>query len=217
MTPELLEQRRRGRLGGALDTPWKAVNEVRRLVAWPWARAYVAAHGVRWRRGWRLYGTPLIQRHRGSRISAGEDLELRSWFSSNPLGVRQRCVLATWRAGAVIEIGAGVGMSGVTVCAQTTIRIGDRVMIGAGTTIVDTDFHPLAAAQRRLDPGGGTAAPIEIGHDCFLGMHVIVLKSSVIGRGAVVGAGSVIAGSVPAGAVVAGNPARVVASLDEDD
>jgi len=203
---------REGLLGQAAATPWKAVNELRRLALWPAAWAYFAVHGVRWRRGWHIYGTPLIQRHRGSRIVAGTGLELRSWFSSNPLGVRQRCVLATWEPGAVIEIGDDVGMSGATVCAQTHIRIGSRVMIGAGATIVDTDFHPLAAARRRERPTAGRAQPIEIADDCFIGMRAIVLKGSRIGRGAVVGAGCVVAGEVAAGAVVAGNPARVIGS-----
>jgi acetyltransferase-like isoleucine patch superfamily enzyme len=184
---------------------------MRRLVAWPWTRVYFAVHGVRWRRGWRIYGTPLIQRHSRSTIAAGEDLELRSWFSSNPLGIPHRCVLATWDADAVIEIGDGVGMSGVTVCAETRIVIGDRVLVGAGTTIVDTDFHPVDAARRRQTPGSGTSRPVEIGNDCFIGMRAIILKGSVIGDGAVIGAGSVVSGEVPTGAVVAGNPARVIA------
>ena len=205
-----------GRLLDAVgDTPWKAFTELRRLASWPWARAYFALHGVRWRRGFRIYGVPLIQRHRGSLITAGECLELRSWFSSNPLGVRQRCILATWSANAMIEIGDGVGMSGATLCAQTRIRIGSRVLIGAGTAIVDTDFHPLAPELRRSEAADGASAPIEIEDDCFLGMHVIVLKGASIGHGAVVGAGSVIGGRVPPRSIVAGNPARVLRTLDE--
>jgi hypothetical protein len=198
-------------LDAARDTPWKAITELRRLATSPWTRAYFAIHGIRWRRGWRIYGTPLIQRHRGSRITAGEDLELRSWFSSNPLGVRQRCILATWSAGAVVEIGAGVGMSGVTVCAQTRITIGDRVMVGAGATLVDTDFHPLSATRRFEAPTDGRSEAIEIGADCFIGMHAIILKGARIGDGAAIGAGSVVTGRVDAGTVVAGNPARVIA------
>ena len=202
----------KARLDAARDTPWKAIKELRRLAASPWTRAYFAIHGIRWRRGWRIYGTPLIQRHRGSRIRAGDDLELRSWFSSNPLGVRQRCILATWSAGAVVEIGASVGMSGVTICAQTRITIGDRVMVGAGATLVDTDFHPLSATRRFEAPTDGRSAAIEIGADCFIGMHSIILKGARIGDGAAIGAGSVVTGRVDAGTVVAGNPARVIAT-----
>lgn len=216
MRPKVLARPPLALLADTVATPWKACNELRRLACWPWARVYFAAHGVHWGRGWRIYGVPMIQRHRGSRIMAGDDLELRSWFASSPLGVRQRCVLATWSAGATIDIGESVGLSGATVCAQVGVRIGDRVMIGAGTSLVDTDFHPLAVARRHRLPGAGVAAPISIEDDCFLGMQVIVLKGSTIGRGAVVGAGSVVSGAVPPGAIVAGNPARVVGAVEED-
>jgi acetyltransferase-like isoleucine patch superfamily enzyme len=197
-----------------VETPWKAVNELRRIAAVPFLRAYFALHGVRWGRGWRVYGLPLIQRHRRSFIEAGDGLELRSWFSSNPLGVGHRCVLATWSRGATIEIGRDVGMSGATLCANGRIRIGDRVLLGAGTTVVDTDFHPLAPDLRDEEPSGGASAPIEIEDDCFLGMNVIVLKGAFIGRGSVVGAGSVVAGRIAERSVVAGNPARLLRTID---
>ena len=210
MRPDPLPRTATGLLKGTIETPWKAVNEIRRIAWVPFLRAYFALHGVRWGRGWHVYGTPLIQRHRGSSIRAADGLELRSWFSSNPLGVRQRCVLATWSRGASIEIGEDVGMSGATLCASERIRIGDRVLLGAGTAVVDTDFHPLAPGRRGVEVGGGATAPIEIEDDCFLGMNVIVLKGASIGRGSVVGAGSVVTGRIPAGSVFAGNPARPV-------
>ena len=203
-------------LDATLDTPWKAANEIRRLAAWPWARAYFAAHGVAWGRRWAIYGVPLIQRHRGSVIRAGDGFEVRSWFGTNPLGIRRRCLLSTWSADALLELGEDVGLSGATICARHAVRIGSRVMIGAGTTIVDTDFHPVDAERRREAPVDGAAAPVAIGDDCFLGLNVTVLKGASIGAGSVVGAGAVVTGTVPARSVVAGNPARVVRTLDGD-
>jgi acetyltransferase-like isoleucine patch superfamily enzyme len=201
-------------LRSALATPWKAVNEIRRLAWLPLIRLYFAIHGVAWRPGWRIYGTPLIQRVRGSTIAIGDDLEMRSWFGSNPLGVRQRCILATWSPEARIEIGDGVGMTGVSVCARTRVSIGNRVAIGANCTITDTDFHPLEAVTRRLDFQAGASAAVVIEDDTFIGMHALILKGARIGAGAVVGAGSVVVGTVPPRVVVAGNPARVIRPLD---
>jgi len=217
MTPAQHPEGIEGMLVATRATPWKAVTELRRLASWPWARLWFALNGVAWRRGWRIYGMPLIQRHRHSSITIGAGFELRSWFSSSPLGVRQRCVLATWGAEAVIQIGDDVGISGATVCAQTRVEIGDRVLIGAGCTVVDTDFHPLSPGRRWRTPSAGRSSPIVIGNDCFIGMHAIILKGSVIGRGSMVGAGSVVAGEIPAGAVVAGNPARIIATLEDAD
>lgn len=194
----------------AADTPWKAANELRRLAWIPVTRAYFALHGVAWGRDWRIYGRPLIQRHRGSLITIGDGLEMRCWFGSNPLAVVRRCVLATWAPEARIELGENVGLTGTVICARTRVVIGRAVTIGANSTITDTDFHPIDPAARRRDFQGGASAPVVLEDECFIGMHTLILKGSRIGRGAVVGAGSVVAGEVPAGAVVAGNPARVI-------
>jgi acetyltransferase-like isoleucine patch superfamily enzyme len=140
---------------------------------------------------------------------------MRSWFASNPLGVNHRVVLATWSSEASIVIGDGVGLTGTTICAQSRIVIGDRVRIGANTTLVDTDFHPLSPAERRATPKAGKSVPVVIEDDVFIGMHVLILKGSYIGHGSVIGAGSVVTGRVPPMVVAAGNPARVIRELDE--
>jgi acetyltransferase-like isoleucine patch superfamily enzyme len=196
-----------------LDTPWKALNEIRRMVWTPVIWSYFAMHGVRWGTGWSIYGLPLIQRFRHSTITIGDHFEMRNWFSANPLGVTHRCVLATWAASATIEIGQNVGMTGATLCAQTHILIGDHVNIGANCTIADTDFHPLSGRDRHMAPSPGAASPISIDGDNFIGMHCLILKGSHIGKGAVIGAGSVVAGEIPPRVVAAGNPARVIQEL----
>jgi acetyltransferase-like isoleucine patch superfamily enzyme len=197
----------------ARATPWKAAIEIRRLLVMPFVRAYFAAHGIAWGSGWRIYGRPVIQRHRGSRIIIGDSLELRNWVASSPLGVDHRCMLTTWSAGAVIEIGRGVGITGGAICANESIRIGDRVRIGANCTIVDTDFHPLEASARMTSPAAGAGSPVTIGDEAFIGMQVMILKGSRIGSGAVIGAGSVVAGEIPPRVIAAGNPARVLREL----
>lgn len=202
-------------LAQARQTPWKAINELRRYGVLPYVRLYFALHGVPWQHGWTIYGCPLIQRHTGSTISIGRGLTMRNWFGSNPLGVVHRSILATWTAEARIEIGEGVGMTGATIVAQTGISIGDRVFIGANSTICDTDFHPLRSDLRHEDPRSGVSRPIHIEADVFIGMNALILKGSHIGRGSVVGAGSVVSGSIPPNVVVAGNPAQIIRRLDE--
>ena len=199
-----------------LDTPWKVDNELRRYLTWPFIRLYFARHGVAWGPDWRIFGTPLIQRHRDSQIHIGPHFEMRNWLGSNPLGVNHRCILATWTAGAAITIGASTGLTGATLCAASSISIGRQVRIGANSTITDTDFHPLELNERRLNPRNGQMAPVIIEDDVFIGMHALVLKGSHIGRGSVIGAGSVVTGCIPAGVIVAGNPARIVRELAHD-
>jgi acetyltransferase-like isoleucine patch superfamily enzyme len=201
--PSLAAQARRA--------PWKAANELRRYAALPLVRAYFAMQGIAWGRGWRIYGLPVVQRYRPSRIAIGDGLEMRNWFSSNPLGVVRPCLLATWAANAEIVIGHGAAMSGVTICAQTRVTLGDRVVIGANSTIVDTDFHGLEP-RRRFEPG--TAAPVVVEDDVFIGTQVLVLKGARIGRGSVIGAGSVVSSDIAPGVVAVGNPARAIRAVD---
>jgi acetyltransferase-like isoleucine patch superfamily enzyme len=170
-------------------------------------------HGIAWGKGWRIFGMPMIQRHRGSQIELGDNLELRSWRSSNPLAPNHAVVLATRTAAATIRIGKGCGFTGTTIVAAESITIGDRVLVGANSTIVDTDFHPLDPVERQRDILNGQHAAITIEDDVFIGMNCLILKGVTIGRGSVVGAGSVVTRSVPPGVIVAGNPAQVVREL----
>lgn len=197
-------------LGKMLDTPWRAQNELRRHLATPLIRARFALHRVHWGKGWRIFGMPVIQRHRGSRIELGDRLELRSWPASNPLTPVHRVVFATRTSHAEIRVGHDCGFTGSTLVAAVRIEIGDRVLVGANSTIVDTDFHPLDPETRRRDINAGRSAPVVIEDDVFIGMSCLILKGVRIGRGSVVGAGTVVTCDVPAGATVVGNPAVLV-------
>ena len=192
------------------EMPWKAVNELDRLLLLPLARLYVRGAGVRWGHGWRLYGLPIIQKHRRSELTIGEGLELRSTVRSNPLGPNRPCVLSTRRANAHLVIGDNFAMTGGSVVCEESITIGNRVTVGCNTIIADTDFHPLDPARRSEHPLDGTTAPLVIEDDVFIGMQVIILKGVRLGMGCVIGAGSVVTRDVPAGAVAAGNPAQVL-------
>src|SRR4051794_38761141 len=119
------------RLAG--QTPWKVFNELRRLWILPWARLYFAAVGVTWSPGLRLYGLPIIQKYRPSTLTIGRNSELRSTLRSNPLGPSHPVILSTRRAGARLVIGNQFGMTGGTICAEESITIGDRVVVGANS------------------------------------------------------------------------------------
>jgi maltose O-acetyltransferase len=90
-------------------------------------------------------------------------------------------------------------------CAR--VQIGDRVLLGPGVQLLAAT-HPIDAEVRA--EGLEYAEPITIGDDAWLGGGVIVLPGITIGERAIVGAGSVVTRDVPAGAVVAGNPARAL-------
>lgn len=196
-------------IGLAIDMPWVIFNEIRRVLVMPWLWLLFRLHGVRWGRGWAIYGMPVIQRFRGSAIILGERATLRSWKTANPVALNAAVVLATRSKRAVIRIGDDVGITCSNIVAAERVEIGDRVLIGANCLIVDTDFHPTSPLLRQKDMNAGKTAPVQIGNDVFIGMNCIILKGTCIGDGAVIGAGSVVSGSIPAHAVAYGNPASV--------
>ena len=200
-------------LSAVLETPWKIRNELARWWAYPWTRLLFAWNGIEWGRRWRFYGIPIVQKHRRSTMLFGDGLSLRSTVRSNPLGPAHPVILTTWAAGAVMEVGADFAMSGGTLCAAERISIGEGVSVGANSTIIDTDFHPLTPGERRLDPQKGRTAPIRIEADVFIGMNCVILKGVTVGRGSVVGAGAVVVQDVPPATIVAGNPAKVIRRL----
>jgi acetyltransferase-like isoleucine patch superfamily enzyme len=196
-------------LGEARDAPWKARNHARRLFCQPWFSLRLRLSGVETGKRVRLFGAPRIQRHRRSSIRIGAGSELRSWRSSNVLGLSKPVILATMQAGAVIEIGENVGMSGTVVASAIRIAIGRGTTLGADVLITDSDHHFLGSQAAALLGGPHTSAsPIDIGAHVFVGTGAIILKGSRIGDGAIIGAGAVITGQVEEGAVVAGNPYR---------
>jgi acetyltransferase-like isoleucine patch superfamily enzyme len=180
----------------AFNTPWKARNEIERLLQIPFAWLGFRLAGVEIAQGWSCYGLPILQVHRQSRLKIGANASFRSSVYSNPLGVNHACLLCTWSI----------------VCAEK-ITIGNRVFMGANSTITDTDFHPIEAATRNERPADGATAPITIGDDVFIGMNCLILKGVSIGSGVVIGAGSVVTKDIPAGVVAAGNPAKVIREL----
>lgn len=98
------------------------------------------------------------------------------------------------------------------------IRIGDRCVISHDVRLLTHDFSMDRVAELKEGESGrelSRRAPIHIGDHAFIGMGVTILPGVSIGAGAIVGTGSVVVKNVEAGTVVAGNPAREIASTED--
>ncbi len=93
---------------------------------------------------------------------------------------------------------------------RANITIGDRVSIAPRVTLV-TSSHPNYSRIRGFAPV--SQGPIVIEDDAWLGVGCVVLPGVRIGRGAVVGANSVVLSDVASLHVVAGQPARTIREL----
>lgn len=100
-----------------------------------------------------------------------------------------------------------------------SVRIGRRCLIAGGVSIRDWDGHPVDAELRAAGAPVEAAAvrPVVIGDDVWIGSGARILKGVCIGNRAIVGAGAVVTRDVPAGCIVAGNPAEIVRSRAMDD
>lgn len=134
----------------------------------------------------------------------------------------------------LLTCGAGVRLSPIAVFANAErIVIGDRTRVGdhvslwagdrEGRIVIGHDclLGPgafVTASDYSLDPSSTIKSQVTrerdivIGDDVWIGAGAIITAGVQIGDGAVIGAGAVVRRSVPAGAIVAGNPGRVSAS-----
>ncbi len=175
--------------------------------------AQASWHGVPIGQGCRFFGVVRLRRAGHSRLEIGERCTFRSGRWSNPVGIDRPVMLSTVGGGSTLLIGDDVGLSGTVIAAAREIVLGDRVICGVNVTITDADWHGLDPSERRN--GVGNAAPVHIEDDVFIGMHSLVLKGVTIGRGSVIGAGSVVSSDIPPGCIAVGNPARVVRTLQD--
>lgn len=112
------------------------------------------------------------------------------------------------RLGEHVSINHGVTLDG----GRVGIEIGDHTRIAARCTLYAFN-HGMAAGQLiREQPVSSKG--IRIGRDVWIGANVGIVDGVTIGDGAVIGMGSVVTRDVPAGMVVAGNPARVLRPRD---
>jgi len=127
-----------------------------------------------------------------------------------------------------LTIGDNVFIGGGTIidCIQS-IAIGNDVLISYGCLLTDSDNHSVSYSLRKKDLADWkqgkhdwnttTSKPVVVSTGAWIGARAIILKGVVIGEGAVIGAGSVVTKDVPAWTIVAGNPARVIREIPEDE
>jgi acetyltransferase-like isoleucine patch superfamily enzyme len=198
--------------------------------AWQVRRRFAGARtepSVQWR------GTGLRQLGPGSYVGARSVIDGAAG-SSVRIGAR------AW-IGQDCELSGGQLLVGPACSLQHRSQLHGDVRVGAGLVgaaglYASSGRHefrrwptlPVQLQDRAAaaDPAPDRSAPIEIGEDCWLGLHVAVMRGVTIGRGCVVGANSVVTRDLPPYSVAAGSPARVIdqrmayvppASIDADD
>jgi acetyltransferase-like isoleucine patch superfamily enzyme len=107
------------------------------------------------------------------------------------------------------------------------IIIGNDVMLAWGVTVTDHNSHSINFTERsqdvldwKQDKKDWSSVPtttVTIKDKAWIGFNAIILKGVTIGEGSIVGAGSVVTKDVPPWTIVAGNPARIIREIPEQE
>jgi acetyltransferase-like isoleucine patch superfamily enzyme len=171
--------------------------------ALPWNR--LALHRELARRRafakWPLNGEPLeLLREGRLEIGEGTLFERDVWLTGGEHGR--------------IRIGAGVFLNqGVMVAATDLVEIGDHCMAANGCMITDANHRFDDPAKPVTWQGFTSKGPTRLEDNVWLGAHVVVTSGVTIGARAVIGANSVVTTDIPAGAIAAGAPAKVLRQI----
>ena len=169
---------------------------------WLWRRLFTHA-GRRWRTDGPLFlGSGLeLQIGRRGRIEFGRFV----WLGH---GSKIRCHEG------VVEIGAKTVLGQeCTISAYERVRIGEQCVIADRAMFIDFD-HGVVEVERPIREQGIYTRPVEVGSNVWIGYGACILRGVRVGDNAIVGTNCVVTKDVPANAVVAGVPARIVRMRD---
>ena len=148
----------------------------------------------------------------GLRIGRGASVYIGVMFDVGPAGR--------------VAVGDFALVNGAWIISDSLVEIGDYCLISWRVVLMDSYRVPfdMAARRRLLEriplgsprriPSDAPARPIRIGRNVWIGFDACVLPGVTIGEGSIVGARSVVMEDVPPYTVVAGNPARIIRSLE---
>lgn len=174
-----------------------------------------------------------IERHPTARLDLQGPLLLGHWPSGPPTAVPARVQLhegatlkvtgwAVLAGGSVVVVGPGATLElngsadgeGVIVSTGARVICMELITIGPGTGlswdahVVDTDHHHVVDdASVELSP---YTQPVHLGARVMVGARATVLKGVSVGDDAVIGTGAIVTRDVAGGALVVGNPAKVI-------
>lgn len=94
------------------------------------------------------------------------------------------------------------------------IRIGDNVLVGPDCGFYTAE-HPIDPYVRKV--GVEFARKIIVEDDVWIGGHSVIKSGVTIGKGSIIGAGSVVTKNIPSGVIAFGNPCKVYRKIDKND
>ena len=157
------------------------------------------------RAGWRWHTDGMVFFGRRLELQIARRGEVRfGRFAWIGVGTKIRCHEG------VVEIGAKTVMGQeCTISAFKHVRIGEQCVIADRAMFIDFD-HGIVEVERPIRQQGIYKQPVEVGSNCWIGYGAAVLRGVSVGDNSVLGTYALATADVPANAVAAGVPARVI-------
>lgn len=168
-------------------------------------------------------------RRRFSHFGEGAILHKPAWVygpQQMSLGAHSLVLQGTWlsvesqawdKPAPVLSIGSRVGIRPYCmISAAESIVIEDDVIIAAFSSVIDSD-HTFALGRPNVMHNPLETSPIRIGRGTWIAERVAVLRGADIGRCCIIGANSVVKGTIPDYSIAVGAPARVVGQVEGVD
>jgi acetyltransferase-like isoleucine patch superfamily enzyme len=162
-------------------------------------RRFLTPAGWRWRSDGPFFLGPKLELHieRGGEIRFGRFV----WIGD---GTKIRCHEG------LVEIGEkSVLGQECTISAYQRVRIGEQCVIADRTMFIDFD-HGVVEVERPIRLQGIYKRDVEVGNNVWIGYGACILRGVRVGDNSVIGTNAVVTKDVPANAVVAGIPARII-------
>jgi acetyltransferase-like isoleucine patch superfamily enzyme len=162
-------------------------------------RRLLTAAGRRWRTDGMLFLGPRLQ------LQIGRNGQIRFgrfvWLGH---GTKIRCHEGQVEIGAKTVLGQEC-----TISAYQRVSIGQQCVIADRVMLIDFD-HNVADAEQAIRKQGIYKRDVVVGSNVWIGYGAQILRGVTVGDNAIIGASSVVTRDIPANAVAAGTPARVV-------
>lgn len=151
------------------------------------------------------------KRNLATRIKIKFGKMLAQYVPNNKIRVKG-LKLCGFDIGQKVYIGPDLIVASIISESGCSLTIGERVAIGPRVTLVLSSDANWSRITEQIAPIKGE---IILEDDCWIGAGVIILPGITIGKGAVVGAGSIVTKSVEPFTVVIGNPANMIKKIKE--
>lgn len=160
-----------------------------------------------------IWGKPIIDVRNGGNIIIGDQVLLSSMNVGYHINMFGPVKLYADKPMAKIVIHEHTQIYGSCLHAFSSIEVGKRCLIAANCQIFDGNGHNSGIRNGRINVCDDSKKII-IEDDVWIGANSIILPGVTIGKGSIIGAGSVVTKDVPSMVMAAGNPFRIVKSIE---